>query len=90
LERLGNLKPRQLGNYELRKCGESSAAPVNAEIRAKDWVIREEINPEIKQVDMTINAACDWYWKVAGSLRKNAENDLLVVKRIHYCPNVDF
>ncbi|MBL8023383.1 MAG: site-specific integrase [Elusimicrobia bacterium] len=31
---------------------------------------------------MTLNAACDWYWKVAGSLRKNAENDLLVVKRI--------
>jgi hypothetical protein len=29
LERRGILKPRELGNYELRKCGESSVAPVN-------------------------------------------------------------
>jgi phosphohistidine swiveling domain-containing protein len=37
LERLGNLKPRELGNYELRKCGESSAAPVNFNTIKFQW-----------------------------------------------------
>lgn len=54
----------------------------DAEIIAKDTVIKQEIHPEIKQLSMTLKEACDWFFEAVSKFNADGKNDKLRLSRI--------